>query len=132
MWFEPSSYTVNESVGTVALTIRTNVAGGPPVGSVRFGTSDGTAIGKIHTLILYKFYCSPYFCSADSDYTSTTMYEVSFVEGSFTTTLEVPIIDNSIAEEEEIFYGSLATIGDASVVITQERAEIHIIDNDGM
>lgn len=60
------------------------------------------------------------------------MYEVSFVEGSFTTTLEVPVIDNSIAEEEEIFYGSLATIGDASVVITQERAEIHIIDNDGV
>ena len=45
VWFEPYSYTVNEAAGTVTLTIRTNIAGGPPVGSVRFGTMDGTATG---------------------------------------------------------------------------------------
>ena len=46
VWFEPSLYTVNEAAGTVTLTIRTNIGSGPPVGSVRFGTRDGTAIGK--------------------------------------------------------------------------------------
>ena len=60
------------------------------------------------------------------------MYEVLFAEGSFTTTVEVPIIDNSIAEGEETFYGSLATVGGANVLVTQNTAEIHIIDNDGM
>lgn len=46
VWFEPSSYTVNEVEGIVTLTIRTNVAGGPPPDSVIFSTSDGTAIGS--------------------------------------------------------------------------------------
>ena len=59
------------------------------------------------------------------------MYEVVFGEGSFTASVEIPIIDNSIGEGEENFYGSLATIGDANVLITQDTAEIHIIDNDG-
>ncbi|CAI8033561.1 FRAS1-related extracellular matrix protein 2, partial [Geodia barretti] len=111
VWFEPSAYTVNEASGTVTLTIRTNIAGGPPVGTLSFGTRDGTA-------------------TAESDYTSTTMYEVMFGEGSFTASVAIPIIDNSIGEGEEKFYGSLATIGDANVLITQDTAEIHIIDND--
>ena len=45
MWFEPTSYTVNEDAGIVILTIRTNIPGGPPAGTVTFNTVDGTAIG---------------------------------------------------------------------------------------
>ena len=45
VWFDPTSYVVNEDAGTVTLTIRTNIAGGPPDGAVRFNTADGTAIG---------------------------------------------------------------------------------------
>ena len=60
------------------------------------------------------------------------MYEVVFAAGSYTTTVEVPILDDSTAEAEEIFYGSLATVGDVNVEITQERAEIRIIDDDGV
>ena len=46
MWFEPTAYTVNEDAGTVTLTIKTNVPGGPSDGGVEFYTEDGTAIGK--------------------------------------------------------------------------------------
>ena len=46
VWFEPSSYTVDESSGTVTLIVRTNVPGGPPDGSVEFYTVDDTAVCK--------------------------------------------------------------------------------------
>ena len=59
------------------------------------------------------------------------MYEVAFAEGAYTTTVEIPIIDDSIGEGEEIFYGSLATSGDANVIVTEDTAEVHIIDDDG-
>ena len=60
------------------------------------------------------------------------MFDVIFEEGSFTTTIEVEIIDDSLGEEEEIFYGSLTPASAANVLITQDTAEVHIIDNDGM
>ena len=59
------------------------------------------------------------------------MYEVVFAEGSFTTTVQIPITDDSIGEGDEIFYGSLAPIGAASVAITRDRADVTIVDNDG-
>lgn len=46
VWFEPTSYTVDESSGAVTLIVRTNVAGGPPLGEVEFYTVDETAVGK--------------------------------------------------------------------------------------
>ena len=45
VWFEPISYTVSEDAGTVTLTIKTNVPGGPSDGGVEFYTEDGTASG---------------------------------------------------------------------------------------
>ena len=45
VWFNPTSYTVNEDAGIVILTIRTSIPGGPPSGHVRFNTVEGTAIG---------------------------------------------------------------------------------------
>ena len=48
VWFEPTSYTGNEDAGTVTLTIKTNVPGGPSDGGVEFYTEDGTATGKFY------------------------------------------------------------------------------------
>ena len=130
VWFEPSSYTVNEDAGTVTLTVRTNLAGGPPPGSVRFTTTDGSAIckykylhcrvGLIHCLSL----------SALSDYIATSS-DVSFEAGAFVTTITVPIVDDSVGELEEVFYGSLTNLGQSNVQIIQGTADIHILDDDG-
>ena len=65
------------------------------------------------------------------DYSSTT-YEVVFETGSYTTTVDVPITDDLIAEPEEIFYGTLTTVAGANVQITQSIAEVFIIDDDGI
>lgn len=45
VFFDPTSYNVNENAGTVTLTIRTNVPGGPDDGAVVFYTEDGSATG---------------------------------------------------------------------------------------
>ena len=52
VWFDPTSYVVNENAGTATLTIRTNIAGGPPDGQVRFNTVDGTATGISYIILL--------------------------------------------------------------------------------
>ena len=48
MFFEPTSYTVDESAGVATLTIGTNVPGGPQDGAVQFYTEDGLATGETH------------------------------------------------------------------------------------
>ena len=48
MFFDPTSYTVNEFDGTVTLTIRSSVAGPILNGAVEFYTEDGTASGVLH------------------------------------------------------------------------------------
>lgn len=68
---------------------------------------------------------------AGSDYT-TTANNISFEAGFFATTVEVPIVVDRVAEGEEIFYGTLTTLGDANVLITESRANVHINDNDSM
>lgn len=68
---------------------------------------------------------------AGSDYT-TTANNISFEAGFFVTTVEVPIVVDRVAEGEEIFYGTLTTLGDANVLITESRANVHISDNDSM
>ena len=53
VWFEPSSYVVDEAAGIVILTIRTNIPGGPADGVVQFNTADGTATGTNMYMSLY-------------------------------------------------------------------------------
>ena len=73
----------------------------------------------------------PFIFPAGSDYTFTTT-EVSFQPGFFATTVEVPIIEDRVAEGEEMFQGTLTTANGANVLITESRADVTINDNDGM
>ena len=47
VFFDPTSYTVNEDAGVAILTVRTNVPGGPVDGAVQFYTEDGSATGML-------------------------------------------------------------------------------------
>lgn len=84
-------------------------------------------VGK-HVCIQHMIH---YSLSAGTDFSSTS-FEVSFTDSSYTTTVDVPIVDNSIGEREEVFYGILTITSTDNVAITQERADIHITDDDGM
>ena len=55
VWFEPTSYIVDENAGSVSITIRTNVTSGPSDGVVQFNTADGTATG-IKYVCVYIIY----------------------------------------------------------------------------
>ena len=56
---------------------------------------------------------------------------VSFGADSLVTTVTVPIVDDSVGEHEEVFYGNLTAVGNFIVQIPQDRADIHINDDDG-
>ena len=47
VFFDPTSYTVDEDAGVATLTVRTNVPGGPVDGAVQFYTEDGSATGML-------------------------------------------------------------------------------------
>ena len=49
VWFQPTAYTAGEATGTITVTIKTNLAGGPEDGSVVFTTVNGSATGKNRT-----------------------------------------------------------------------------------
>ena len=51
MFFDPTSYTVNENDGTATITVRTDTPGGPQDGAVQFFTEDGTATGQSIPLV---------------------------------------------------------------------------------
>ena len=66
--------------------------------------------------------------SDGTDYSSKSA-NVTFENGAYTTSVVVPIIDDSTIEPQEFFYGTLEAVQGINVLIDQ--AEIHIIDNDG-
>ena len=53
VYFDRASYSVSEDGGNVTLTVRTNVPGGPPNGSVVFFTEDSSANGEKNNRISY-------------------------------------------------------------------------------
>lgn len=100
--FVPTSYTVNENVGNATLTIKRT---GGTVGAVAlsYATSDITA-------------------SDGSDYFGTSSGFVNFADGVDTATINIPIINDSEADDLpvetfgvslDIFSGDYATIGSA-------------------
>ena len=44
--------------------------------------------------------------------------------------MTIQVVDDSIGEPEEVFYGSLSLVGSSPVNITEDRADILIIDDD--
>ena len=54
MYFDPTSYTVNEADRTVTLTIQSSKGHSIPNGTVEFYTEDGTASGELHSSMLRK------------------------------------------------------------------------------
>ena len=129
MWFEPSFYTVYEEEGSVTVSIRVQFSPGLPrlpPGEVLFTTVNGSATGgkQCISLIIYHNLS----LSAFMDYIPTNYndsFEVDVMEFTIT------IVDDSLPEPEEMFYGSLSLVGQSNIQIIPETAVIHIIDNDG-
>lgn len=104
-----STATVNEDDETVAVVV-TRTGGSDGEVTVQFDTADGTAI-------------------APSDYTAQTGQTLTFGDGVTSQTINIPIIDDSVQENNEEFTITLtnatggATIGTATSIVT-------IVDDD--
>ena len=55
---------------------------------------------------------------------------MTFEPGQTEFTVEVPIIDNAIVEETEIFTALLSTTNQ-NVMVIEDSADVTILDNDG-
>ena len=133
VWFQPTSYTVDEDAGTVTLIVMTNVPGGPSGGGVEFYTVDDTAtcmclsFPAIYTLVNMLTIHS----LAPGDFGGVSSVPVVFNQGSTVTTVTVSINDDNILEIDEEFLGELVYTGSQTVTIVQDEAVVTIVDNDG-
>ena len=123
VWFEHSSYTIYEGAGNVTVSIRANYT---PEEEVSFTTVDGSATGGKQCIRLIIYYNLS--LSAFMDYIPTN-YNGSFEVGVMEFTISV--VDDSLPEPKEVFYCSLSLVGQSNIQISQDKATIFIIDNDG-
>ena len=69
--------------------------------------------------------------SAPGDYREVLGFPVSFEEGSFVTRVTLTIHDDTILEENEVFFARLRHIGIQTISIEEDEARVTIIDDDG-
>ena len=48
------------------------------------------------------------------------------------TTITVPIVNDNVMEPDEVFFGRLRRSGVGDVIIQQDRAQVTIVNDDGM
>ena len=73
--------------------------------------------------------------TAPGDYTAiplTGAIPVNFQPGQLSTTVTVPIRNDEAIEPDENFFGRLRSTGVGDVSITQDRAEVIIVNDDGI
>ena len=112
--FVPDSYSVAETTGEVTLTVQ--IVDGQLERSVDvdFTTSDGSATSV-----------------APIDFIDPGRVTLQFSNQTTSQTVRIVIEDDDILENDENFFGNLATL-DGSVILDPEQAEVNILeDNDG-
>ena len=111
--FAPDSYAVNETDGTVTLTVM--ILGGTLDRSaiVNFFTTDGTATSV-----------------APMDFIRVTQTSIVFNAGTTSQQVTVSIADDDIVEDSEFFYGNLST-SDGAVILDPSAARVTILETEG-
>jgi hypothetical protein len=108
--FDVPTYSVNESDGTVALTVKRSGGLGSSV-TVNYATSNGSA-------------------QAGSDYTSQSG-TITFAAGEATKSLTIGILNDSTAEATETFGVTLSTSDAKATIGSPSSAQVSIADDDG-
>ena len=107
--FEPVNYIINEAVGNVLVTVtrkgRTN-----GLASVDFATGDGTATA-----------------GADYVFVSRTL---TFADGQLSQTVSIPIVNDAVAEGNELLYLYLNNPSSGSTLGATSTGTVTIVDNE--
>ena len=114
--FDPTEYFVNETDGSVSLTVRVLAGQLARTVSVDFYTQDGTATS-----------------TPPADFISVTQalpITLQFSPTDLVQEATVTIINDDITENPEQFAGLLSSI-DAAVILAPDSASVEIQDNDG-
>lgn len=113
MGFDPASYVVNETAGSVELTVRIVMGSLERSAVVNYLTIDGTATAA-----------SPF-----PDYGNQSG-PLTFSPGVLFQRFSIPIVDDIAVEDPESFFASLTTMDD-SVTLSPDNAMITILQVPG-
>jgi hypothetical protein len=108
--FSSSQFSVNEDGTPITQVILTRTEGTTGEVSVTLNLIDGTA-------------------TADSDYDGTPI-TVTFADGETTKTVDIPIVDDTLYEGDEILNLTLSDPTGGATLGTQQTATLNIIDNE--
>ena len=113
--FDPAVYSVNETAGSVSLTVRVLAGQLARTVSVDFYTQDGTATSTPQADFISVAEASP--------------ITLQFSPSDLAQQATVTIINDDITENPEQFAGLLSSI-DAAVILAPDTASVEILDND--
>ena len=83
----------------------------------------------------HRFIAGVNLFTAPGDYSAVPQgngVPVNFQTGQLSTTVSVPIVNDGVVELDENFFGILQSTGLGDVSIIQDRAEVIIVNDDGM
>ena len=125
--FDPTSYTVTEGIDGIAelMLVRSGNLNREVVVSVT--TTSGSAIGMTEWVLCILTLTFPY--TGVSDYTSVSRM-VTFSAGQSNASVSVPITNDNVIEDSEMFSGSLSAVTE-NVDIVADSANVTIMDDDG-
>ena len=137
--FSSDVYEVTESTGSVNVQVVNNGSNDIAI-SVLLNTIAGTALGKytdnigrgMNSTIRRTMYVYVLFLSVSDDYTALSS-EVSFSpsQSEQFTTITISVINDNIHEKMEQFTVQLSLpSGSTGVVLDQDSATVHIVDDD--
>lgn len=107
---EDDAYSIGEAAGSVSVGVELSTPATAPV-TVDYATADGTA-------------------TAGEDYTATSG-TLTIAPGETTSTLEIPILDDDLVEEDETFTVTLDDVaGGGAVLGVPSTAVVTILDDD--
>ena len=113
--FDPAEYSINETAGSVSLTVRVLAGQLARTVSVDFYTQDGTATSTPPADFISVAQASP--------------ITLQFSPSDLAQQTTVIIINDDITENPEQFDGLLLT-NDTAVILAPDTASVEILDND--
>ena len=75
--------------------------------------------------------CSLFFYIASADYTTEAL-TLTFNPNNTCVDIPVPIIDDEICEDDEMFFGEISNPSDSDVTLNPTTATVTIMDNEGI
>ena len=125
--FDQSMYSIDESSGQVLITVFLDEPPSTDIAMVVF-TTDGSATGKHATNLVSGFFAIIYIGNGQ-DYNSGR-YDITFNVGVANVSFGIPITDDHIFEQDELFILGLCSLPNDVIIGNISQATVTIVNDD--